>query len=1017
MTDRMDDAQPSKRPRIEHTTARGPTLMNVVEIDGKSCTHEVSWPPGQEGSTMPPPPRPGPPARSYDFKIDPFQQTAINCLEAGHSVLVAAHTSAGKTVVAEYAFAMALRDNARVIYTSPLKALSNQKYREFQDKFGDVGLMTGDVVINPSASCLVMTTEILRSMLYRGSEVVREASLIVYDEIHYLRDKERGVVWEESIVLAPRSARFAFLSATIPNAREFADWISLTHTSPCHVVYTDYRPTPLQHFVYPTGADGMFMVVDERSTFKEDAFSKAVAALNDAEAAVASSKGGSRSDRMKGDATNGKKKDEKSDVRKIVEMVVQRNFDPVIVFSFSKVDCDRLAGEIWDVDLNTSEEKKVVEMIYTSAIEVLSIEDRKLNEVTSILERVKRGVGVHHSGMLPILKELTELLFQEGLLKVLFATETFSTGLNMPAKTVVFTNVRKFDGGTFRWVSSGEYIQMSGRAGRRGLDDKGVVILMLDAKLDPATAKNMLRGAPDTLYSEFHLTYAMLLNMLKVEDASPEELMKRSYRQFQAERALPGLEVKLAALEAEKEAVQIDEEESVEQYNSLQVQERKLRAGYRDAVMTPRYAVPFLQPGRLVRILPPGDKGIDDELGAGAWGAVVNFQLVNAKNNNSDTPVPLIDLAVPTKSSSSQKKKGGKEKDVIVDVLAACMAAGPGGRSTKERPMAVSPLLQGSVPAVIGVPLEEISALSTLRVNLPKDLRTLEALNQGAKVLGEVEKRFPNAGPPLLDPEQDLKVTDDGFKKVKKRLESVEKMLKEHLLATSSTLAPRLEALKKKQKLAEAVRAARNDVKTATGLILQNDLRSRRRVLKRLGFVDSEGLVTKKGRTAAEISTGDELVLCELIYGGVFGSLSISQLTALVSCFVWREKSDVRGKIPPGLEACHGALREAARRVGRAEIEAGIQVDLDTYVDSFKPDLMEVVTAWCHGAPFASIQALAGEKTFGGSLVRAIRRLEELLRQLADALKAVGDMELSEKFDAAIGKIKRDIIFAASLFL
>jgi ATP-dependent RNA helicase DOB1 len=284
---------------------------------------------------MPPPSRPGPPARSYEFKIDPFQQTAINCLEAGHSVLVAAHTSAGKTVVAEYAFAMALRDNARVIYTSPLKALSNQKYREFQDKFGDVGLMTGDVVINPSASCLVMTTEILRSMLYRGSEVVREASLIVYDEIHYLRDKERGVVWEESIVLAPRSARFAFLSATIPNAREFADWIAVTHSSPCHVVYTDYRPTPLQHFVYPAGADGMFMVVDERSNFREDAFSKAVAALNDAEAAAASSKAsGSSGDMQKGGA-NGKKKDEKSDVRKIVEMVIQRNFDPVIVFSFS----------------------------------------------------------------------------------------------------------------------------------------------------------------------------------------------------------------------------------------------------------------------------------------------------------------------------------------------------------------------------------------------------------------------------------------------------------------------------------------------------------------------------------------------------------------------------------------------------------------------------------------------------------------------------------------------------------
>lgn len=962
---------------------------------------------GEDGSPLPPPSHPGPPARSYEFKIDPFQQTAINCLEAGHSVLVAAHTSAGKTVVAEYAFAMALRDNARVIYTSPLKALSNQKYREFQDKFGDVGLMTGDVVINPSASCLVMTTEILRSMLYRGSEIVREASLIVYDEIHYLRDKERGVVWEESIVLAPRSARFAFLSATIPNAREFADWIATTHTSPCHVVYTDYRPTPLQHFLYPMGADGMFMVVDERGSFREDAFSKAIAALNDAEAEAASSRA---SDGGKGKQQG--KKEQKSDVRKIVEMIVQRNFDPAIVFSFSKVECDWLAGEIWDMDLTSSEEKKVVEMIYTSAVEVLSTEDRKLNEVTSILERVKRGVGVHHSGMLPILKELTELLFQEGLLKVLFATETFSTGLNMPAKTVVFTNVRKFDGGGFRWVSSGEYIQMSGRAGRRGLDDKGVVILMLDSKLDPATAKNMLRGAPDTLYSEFHLTYAMLLNMLKVEDASPEELMRRSYRQFQAERALPALEAKLEALEAERDAVQIEEEESVEEYAGMQNQAKKLKSGLRNAVMTPKHALPFLQAGRLAKVLPPGvDAG---EESAGAWAAVVNFQLVNAKNGAEESEL-AIDLGVPMKINND-KKKGGKEKAVIVDLLAACSEA-PGGRSTKERPVPVSAVTQGAVPAVIGVRLEEISALSTLRINLPRDLRTTEALAQGAKVLGEVERRFAKGGPPTLDPEEDMKVTDEGYKKLKKRLGTVEKMLRDHSLAQSDSLAPRLEALAQKQNLVEAVRAARREVKSATGLILQEDLKSRRRVLRRLGFVDSDGLVTKKGRTAAEISTGDELVLCELIYEGVFGPLSVAQLASLVSCFVWREKSDVRGKLPPGMEASHAALREAARRVGRAEAEAGLQVDIDVYVDSFKPDLMEVVSAWCTGATFSTIQALAGEKTFGGSLVRAIRRLEELLRQLADALKAVGDMELAGKFDEAITKIKRDIIFAASLFL
>lgn len=319
------------------------TGKNVIERGEKRCTHEVVYPEAPEFSdapTGPPPPRPGPPAKEYAFQIDPFQDVgastpqrapvyarrapppdlaalwqevrfketptrrvafpcnaAINALETGHSVLVAAHTSAGKTVVAQYAFAMAMRDNFRAVYTSPLKALSNQKYRELQEEFGDVGLMTGDVTINPDAHCLVMTTEILRSMLYNGSDLVRQIRreretraglvgtrqlstlalhafalsplaltkqtvrscalptrfapasalrLVVYDEIHYLRDRERGVVWEESIVLAPPSVRFAFLSATIPNAREFAEWVTRSHGSPCHVVYTDYRPTPLQ---------------------------------------------------------------------------------------------------------------------------------------------------------------------------------------------------------------------------------------------------------------------------------------------------------------------------------------------------------------------------------------------------------------------------------------------------------------------------------------------------------------------------------------------------------------------------------------------------------------------------------------------------------------------------------------------------------------------------------------------------------------------------------------------------
>jgi len=213
-------------------------------------------------------------AKQYPFKLDPFQSVSIACLERNESVLVSAHTSAGKTVVAEYAIAMAFRDKQRVIYTSPLKALSNQKYRELSQEFTDVGLMTGDVTLQPNATCLVMTTEILRAMLYRGSEVIKEVAWVIFDEIHYMKDRERGVVWEESIIFLPPAIKMVFLSATMSNATEFAEWICSLHKQPCHVVYTDFRPTPLQHYVFPIGGSGLYLVVDENGQFREDNFGK-----------------------------------------------------------------------------------------------------------------------------------------------------------------------------------------------------------------------------------------------------------------------------------------------------------------------------------------------------------------------------------------------------------------------------------------------------------------------------------------------------------------------------------------------------------------------------------------------------------------------------------------------------------------------------------------------------------------------------------------------------------------------
>ncbi len=442
------------------------------------------------------------------FQLDPFQKEAVTHISNGDSVLVSAHTSAGKTCVAEYAIAHCLRNNQRVVYTSPIKALSNQKFRDMTEEFSDVGLMTGDITINPTATILIMTTEILRSMLYRGSEIVREVAWVIYDEIHYMRDKERGVVWEESIILLPETVRFVFLSATIPNGPDFAGWIEWlsktseksegeaqediiegkgegeTRTVPfrkhkCHMVYTNYRPTPLQHYIFPAGGEQLYLVVDEKGKFQEDNFQKAMALMQE------NTDEGGTSGKSKKRKSAGKGQKGGSDLYRIVKMIMERKYDPVIVFSFSKKDCEAYATQMARLDFNTDEEKDLVEQVFVNAMDCLSDDDRKLPQVEAILPMLKRGCGIHHGGLLPILKEVIEILFQEGLIKCLFATETFSMGINMPAKTVVFTACRKYDGTEFRWVTSGEYIQMSGRAGRRGLDKRGVVIQMVDEKMDP----------------------------------------------------------------------------------------------------------------------------------------------------------------------------------------------------------------------------------------------------------------------------------------------------------------------------------------------------------------------------------------------------------------------------------------------------------------------------------------------------------------------------------------------------
>ncbi|CAL1717312.1 unnamed protein product [Somion occarium] len=814
---------------------------------------------------------PATPARDYPFALDDFQQLSIYAIQRNESVLVSAHTSSGKTVVAEYAVAHCLRNRQRVIYTSPIKALSNQKYRDLLAIFGDVGLMTGDITLNPSASCLVMTTEILRSMLYRGSEVMREVAWVIFDEIHYMRDKERGVVWEETIILLPHTVRCVFLSATIPNAMQFAEWICKIHQQPCHVVYTDFRPTPLEHYLFPSGGDRLHLVVS-KGKFLEDNFNAAMGVLQkveDEDAAVISGKG------KGGKSRKGMKKGT-TDIVKIIETIMRKNYAPVIAFAFSKRECETLALSISAFEFNSTDEQGLVTSVFKNAVDTLAPEDRQLPQINNLLPLLRRGIGIHHGGLLPILKEVTELLFQEGLVKVLFATETFSIGLNMPAKTVIFTSPRKFDGREFRTLSSGEYIQMSGRAGRRGLDDKGVVFTMCDGKLDPIVVKNMIRGEADRLDSAFHLGYNMVLNLMKVEGVSPDYMLQHSFFQFQSQDAIPALEENLRCEEDNMSRITVPDEPLVAEYYGYREQLDQLSAEFKAMITRPEYCLPFLQQGRMIKV-----KHESYDFG---WAVVIGVK----------------ELAIFNHKAFPQSITPGFQGKYVVSVLLKCSSESsprPDCDHVLALPAGIRPCESGhnGKLLVVTIGFSAIDAISALRIKMPKDLRPRQARETVQKSIVEVQRRLPD-GIPMLDPIVDMKITEDSFRVLVEKIELLEGVLISSPLHNDPRLPELYTLYASKMACQTRIRELKNTIRTTTDALQMEELKGRKRVLRRLGFITPDDVVDIKGRVACEISTGDELLLTELIFNGVFNSLSPEQCAGLLSCFIFQDKSRLRKK-------------------------------------------------------------------------------------------------------------------------
>ena len=454
------------------------------------------------------------PETLFPFQLDDFQLEAIDALNQGESVIVCAPTGSGKTLVGEYAIYRALDAGKRVFYTTPLKALSNQKLRDFQRLFGEenVGLLTGDVAINRDAPVVVMTTEIFRNMLYgtRIGEVgtsLHDLQAVILDECHYMNDRQRGTVWEESVIYCPPEIQLVGLSATVANGEQLTDWISEVH-GPTKLIYSNYRPVPLTfHFAVEKG---IFPLLNPEQT-------KIHPRLRNYRKPARRQRGQ-------------KKKPPTVTLSTVVSKLQQKDMLPAIYFIFSRRGCDRAVQTVAHMNLVTAAEAELLKRYIDDFV------DRNPEAIrANQLEPLYRGIAAHHAGILPAWKGLVEQLFQAGLIKVVFATETLAAGINMPARTTVIASLSKRTDGGHRLLYASEFLQMSGRAGRRGMDDEGHVVTVESPFEGAKEAANLALSPPDPLVSQFTPSYGMVLNLLQthtVEEA--QDLVERSFGQYLA---------------------------------------------------------------------------------------------------------------------------------------------------------------------------------------------------------------------------------------------------------------------------------------------------------------------------------------------------------------------------------------------------------------------------------------------------------------------------------------------------
>jgi ATP-dependent RNA helicase HelY len=638
----------------------------------------------------------------YDFELDPFQLRAIEALDRGASVLVAAPTGSGKTVVAEHAVARALADGGKAFYTTPIKALSNQKYSDLARRHGsaNVGLLTGDNAINGDAPAVVMTTEVLRNMIYAGSPALRGLRFVILDEVHYLQDTYRGPVWEEVIIHLPASVQLVCLSATVSNAEDVADWLTTVRGSTA-LVLEEERPVELRN---------LYLVGDRSSehmhlmpTLVDGQPNPEAQRLDDD-----TDRGRTNGRRNRHGPARGRRRFFTPRRPEVIDLLDERAMLPSLYFLFSRMGCEEAVSACVDAGLRLTspDEKPRIRAIAEERTAALSDDDLDVLGYDRWLLALEQGIAAHHAGMVPPFKETVEACFTQGLVKAVFATETLAVGINMPARSVVIERLTKFTGEARAFLTPGEYTQLTGRAGRRGIDELGYAIVLWSPFVPFDQVASLASSRTYALRSAFRPTYNMAANLVRrYEPADAHHLLNLSFAQFQADRAVVRLETRI--------------ERTEERVKSLRAEARcdlgdvdEYRALVREAAEKQRDQKATGNGGNMADQLSRLGPGVVVDVGGERWavlsvafrkGGRVRAQAINAAGDRTvldgstleDAPVRVghIDLPVPYAPNNRAFQHQ------VADALRTA-------RLGRRRP---EPLESDSAtPPIVGVPAEDL---------------------------------------------------------------------------------------------------------------------------------------------------------------------------------------------------------------------------------------------------------------------------------------------------------------------